>query len=102
VREFVTIRTLMGKGRDRLSADEASGDSRSDQQMKGAEIMDPKAMAQWAYSHACDRCHAGEECGIDACISAQEVAGFLERMERIDTTDDTGRRIRGWMVADQV
>ena len=64
--------------------------------------MDPTGMAEWAYSHACDRCHAGEPCELDACINAQKVADFLRRMVRVDTTDASGQKIKGWMVPDRI
>lgn len=64
--------------------------------------MDPKGMAEWAYSHACDKCHAGEACEIDACLEAKDVAEFLQRVRRLDTTTGDGERLRGWFVPDRV
>jgi hypothetical protein len=63
--------------------------------------MDPKQMAEWAYSHACDRCRSGEKCELDACINAQEVALFLQRLERVDTVDFHGNPIDGWLIRDR-
>lgn len=64
--------------------------------------MEPKEMAKWAYSHACDKCHAGELCNLSACISAKDIADFLERHERLEGTDSHGNPVRGWFVADKV
>ncbi len=64
--------------------------------------MDPHDMAEWAYSHACDKCHAGEACEIDACINAREIADFLRRVERVETKDQSGRTLQGWYVPDKV
>jgi hypothetical protein len=64
--------------------------------------MDPKQMAEWAYSHACDKCHAGEVCEMDACLNASEVSDFLKRVERFEGTNASGTKVRGWFVPDQV
>jgi hypothetical protein len=64
--------------------------------------MDPQKMAEWAYSHACDKCHAGEVCEMDACINASEVADFLKKTVRIDTTDAGGQPLKGWFIPDQI
>jgi hypothetical protein len=64
--------------------------------------MDPHNMATWAYSHACDKCQAGETCQLEACINAQEVADFLKRHYRFEGVDSSGKQVRGWFVPDQV
>ena len=64
--------------------------------------MDPLQMAEWAYSQECDKCHAGEPCELDACLNADEIANFLKRLERLDTSDKSGNHLRGWFVPDQV
>jgi hypothetical protein len=64
--------------------------------------MDPQQMAEWAYSHACDKCHAGEACEMDACLNASEVSDFLKRLERFEGTHASGARVRGWFIPDRV
>jgi hypothetical protein len=78
------------------------GEHRRDESERKYEEMDPQQMAEWAYSHACDKCHAGEPCEMDACLNAQEVTDFLKRVERVDTTDAQGNALKGWLVRDQI
>jgi hypothetical protein len=65
-------------------------------------LMDPQQMADWAYSHACDKCHSGEECKMDECLNASEVSDFLKRMERFEGKGADGASVRGWFIRDQV
>lgn|GEM_PF-720365 len=64
--------------------------------------MDPHEMADWAYSYACDSCHRGEDCNIDACLNAGEVSDFLKRLERFEGTDRDGNSVHGWFARDIV
>jgi hypothetical protein len=64
--------------------------------------MDPEQMADWAYSYACDKCHRGEDCEIDACMNASEVSDFLKRVHRFEGTDSEGHSVRGWFAPDIV
>lgn len=64
--------------------------------------MEPQEMAEWAYSHACEGCHGGQECKLDACYNATEVSEFLKRLERFEGTDANGNSVRGWFVPDAV
>ena len=66
------------------------------------EPMNPQQMADWAWSHACEKCHTEGDCEIEECLNAQEVSDFLKRVRRFEGKDDSGKTVRGWFVPDQV
>ncbi|HTY25028.1 MAG TPA: hypothetical protein VMC85_17990 [Desulfomonilaceae bacterium] len=64
--------------------------------------MNPEQMADWAWSHACEKCQTEGDCEIEECLNAQEVSDFLKRVARFEGRDNSGNAVRGWFVPDQV
>jgi hypothetical protein len=64
--------------------------------------MNPEQMADWAWSHACEKCQTEGDCEIEECLNAQEVSDFLKRVIRFEGKDASGTPVRGWFVPDQV